>query len=500
MKVLFINPLIKKQTQNPLLNSVVFSGPTLGLGHVAAYLRQQQKIPVRIIDEVATPLTDELLNAELDKIKEPLIVGISCLTATYSRAKELAFKIKARKKGTAIIFGGVHPTAVPDESLETGVADIVVRNEGEVTMDELYQALSKGASVETIKGISFKKNGQVIHTPRREQTDLSVLPEFPYDLYDQNIKSYSDFAFMLTSRGCPFDCIFCSNRVVTGKVFRTFSIDYTINQMGKLINKYDQKSIFFGDDNFVADKRRFFELTNEIMNHGFHKKAFFTCQIHGRDMTDEILEQMKEANFKTIFCGMETSSERLMKLVNKRETVEEVKRGLLAAHKWDLLTSTTFIYGLPTETRKERLDSARLSRQLPLDSARFNIAIPYPGTKLFDIAKAEGRLKISPEWRNFNVQYYVFANDIPYVPAGTRLYALIFDTMWANIRFYLRWKVIMTTIFKTDNTGGAVISLQNRRGSLKLYVNFTRIMWMIAGRFIYVFFRFCGERVLGKVQ
>lgn len=499
MKVIFINPILKKETQHPLLRSVVFSSPPLGVAYVAAYLRKEHPdVDLTIIDEVATLLSDDELIDEISETRDLVLIGVSTLTATYSRAIELAQKIKSARSDAVVIFGGVHPTALPEESLKTGFVDIVVRYEGEITMVEIYEAFLKGANFYEIKGISYIKEGKIYHNPQREYIDLNILPKFPYDLFEHNIKKYSDFGFMLSSRGCPFDCIFCSNRLITGRRYRTFNNDYVIEQMETLINKYDQKSIFFGDDTLVSDKKRFFNLVDTILERNLHKKAFFIAQLRGEDMTREILEYMKKANFRSLFCGIETSSERLMTFINKRETFNEVKEGVELAASKGFLTSATFIYGLPTETREDRKDSFRLARRLPLDSARFNIAIPYPGTKLFEIAKDEGRLHIAPRWTNFNVQYYLFGDDIPYVPVGTEKFTIIFETMWANIKFYLNPKVIITTIIKTDITGGIVISLQNRKNTLRLYINMLKIAALITRRLMYVSWKVFQKRFLKR--
>ena len=495
MNVLFINPLLRKETQHPIITSMVLSSLPLGLGCVAGYLREKNKLDIKIIDEVVEPLSDEGLTRELGNFNGPLIVGFSCLTATHSRAIELATKIKKIKQDTFIVFGGVHPTVMPEESLSTGVVDVVIRSEGEMTMNELCNALNAHADWRSIKGISYCVEQQNFrHNPLREYTNLNVFPKFPYDLFERNINSYSDFGVVLSSRGCPFDCIFCSNRIVTGKRFRVFEIPYVVEQIELLVKKYQQKSINFADDNFVVNKKRFFELTNAIMEKGLHKHAYFSCQYRGEDMTEEVLEQMKRMNFRMLFCGIETSSQRLMNVLDKSEMVDDIKQGVKLSHSKGMLTSGTFIMGIPTETRKDRFDSMKFSRQLPLDSTRFNIAIPYPGTRLFEIAKQEGRLHIASGWKNFNVQYYLFGDDIPYVPATSGRYSLIFDTMWANMRFYLRPKILFTIIFKKYDVFGGAVSLQNRRKRVNTYCNIFKIASFMVRRFAYIAIRALFER------
>ncbi|MDP3788900.1 MAG: cobalamin-dependent protein, partial [Candidatus Omnitrophota bacterium] len=305
-KVLFINPNIKKETQHPILNSVVFSSPPLGLSYVVACLREKHPDAcIKVFDEIAMPLSDAEICREVSDRGQPVIVGISALTATYSRTIEIARRIKESNPDAVVVFGGVHATALPEEVLMTGYADIVVRNEGEVTMTEVYEALSEGKSITGIQGISYREGGHVVHNKSREITDLSTLPKFPYDLYEQNIRQYSDFGYLLTSRGCPYDCIFCSNRLVTGMRYRTFTIEYVMDQLETLIEKYKQRHILFGDDTIISDKKRFFSLMENIVKRDFHKKARFTAQLRGEDMTEDVLDCMKKANFNAISCGIE---------------------------------------------------------------------------------------------------------------------------------------------------------------------------------------------------
>ncbi len=487
MDVLFINPALKEETQHPVFTSLVLSSVPLGLGYIAGYLRQENNLKVKIIDEVVALLSDSELAKELNSLKEPAIVGISCLTATYSRALELANKIKQIKPHSFVIFGGAHPTALPQESLNTGVVDIVVRQEGEITMKEIYDVLNFGKDLAGVKGLSYLKNGVIHHNPDRELVNLDILSKFPYDLFENNIKKYSDFGLILTSRGCPFDCIFCSNRIVTGKTYRAFSTERVIEQIKELVFKYKQKSIIIGDDNIMVDKRRFFDLSKAIIREGLHNEAFFSAQFRGRDMEEEVLQEMKKINFRVLSCGIETSSEQLMKLIDKKETVSEVKKGIETISAKGFLTNTTFIFGLPTETRQDRINSARLSRRLPLDNCRFNIAIPYPGTKLFEIAKKENRLHIAKDWRNFNVQYYVFGDDIPYFPESSGKFTLMADTMWSNIRFYFRLEKLIKIILRDDLISiGGTISLLNRKKTLRLYVDILKAILFVSKRFIYL--------------
>jgi radical SAM superfamily enzyme YgiQ (UPF0313 family) len=285
-----------------------------------------------------------------------------------------------------------------------------------------------------------------------------MIPPFPYDLFEENIHHYRDFGTIITARGCPFDCIFCSQRAITGRRYRHLSIERVLDEVDLLVNKYGVTNIWFMDDNFVVNKKRAFALLDGIIRAGYNKKTGFVAEMRGESVDYDLLCKMKEANFKIMSLGMESLVPRLLEVVEKAETVEENIRAVQLAHEVGITTSTTFIFGIPTETRQERLETARGARKLPLDDCRFNVAVPYPGTKLYEIAKKEGRLKIKPGWSNFNVQSYMFMDDIPYTPEGTSREELIHDTYMANLRFNLRWKVIKSWLF-SPVSGGMVLTL-----------------------------------------
>ena len=161
----------------------------------------------------------------------------------------------------------------------------------------------------------------------------------------------------------------------------------------------------------------------------------------------------------------------------------------MMTHKVGMKPSATFIFGLPGETRKERLKSYKIARKLPLDNARFNIAIPYPGTKLFEMAKKEGRLKILKDWENFNVQYYMMEDNIPYVPKGLNKYTLLYDTMKSNLQYYLRPKGIIS-LLKSPLSGGGVISMpRNWYSSSCTISNMIKLGLFLGTKFIIISFK-----------
>lgn len=487
--MILIKPSIHSESQSPLIDPFIYNTFPTSLGFLAGYLREHNKIVPQIIDEHIFYLNGKNLEKVIKEDKGPKIVGITIITINSYRAYELAKLIKKIDNEYLIVLGGIHATVLPEECLNNTEVDIVVRGEGEQTLSELVKCVTDGIDYKKAKGISYKDDGSIVHNQKRELIDLNLIPPFPYDLFDSTYEFYRDFGTTISSRGCPYDCIFCSQRAISGQKYRFAPNERVLSEIDMLINKYRQKKIWFMDDNFLVNKNRALSLINSIIERGFHKKAGFVAEMRGESVTEDILKKMKEANFLVASFGMETCSQRLLDLINKNEKVEDNIRAIEMAHKAGIGTSATFIFGLPTETRKERLETARLARKIPLDDARFNVAVPYPGTKLFEIAKKEKRLSIRPAWSNFNVQFYMFGDDIPYVPENTNKYLLMRDTFIANLRFNLRLKALINFI-TSPISGGMVLTLPKRwYFSGKELQNICKLGIYILKRFFVLYFR-----------
>ncbi len=486
--MILINPSVRADSQSSAIRPFIYSTFPTGLGVIAAYVRQYNQISPVLFDEQIEPFTDESLERAVRENPDPKVVGLSLLTINSTRAYELAGKIKEIDPKVLIVVGGIHPTVLPEECLSAQGVDIAVRREGEATFSQLVECVRQGKSYENLAGISYRRNGNFVHNPDRPNIqDLDTIPPFPYEIFEANRDRYRDFGTVISSRGCPFDCIFCSQRAITGRQYRYFSKERVLAEVGTLVNRYGVPNIWFMDDNFVVSKKRAFELLDGIIAAGYHRKTTFVAEMRGESVSYELLRKMKEANFKIMSLGMETLVPRLLKVVEKGETVEENIRAVQMAHEIGLSTSTTFIFGIPGETRADRRETAKKARRLPLDDARFNVAVPYPGTKLYDIAKREGRLVIKPGWSNFNVQSYMFMDDIPYTPEGTTREELIHNTYMANLRFNFRWKIIKSWLF-SPISGGMVLTLPRRWYlSPKETGKLISLVFMIAKRFFRVF-------------
>ncbi len=452
--MILINP---KSTKFGIFERYVPLSVPIGVGCLAGYLLQHGK-KVEIIDEHIEPLSRELLDNLLEKISRPYIFGISTLTACAKRSYDISNRIKTWYPDSTVILGGIHPTVLAEEALANPAVDFVIKGEAEKTLLELYDAVKNNKDHSQIKGLSYKAGGKFTHNPPAELPALDDFPPFPYQLFDNDQGKYN-FGFIASSRGCPYDCIFCSQRTISGQKFRYVPEEIVIGEIGVLINKYGQTHINFVDDNFTANKQRIFRLCEMMIKNGFHEKATFDCQTRADAVNDEILALLKKAGFRVINYGLETASERLMVLLNKKETVAENVAAVKLAKKYGFGVSGTFIFGLPTETREDRWQAYKMAKDLDLDYVRFNNATPYPGTKLYEIAEEEGRLFVEKGWSNLNacaslVQDSMTESRLPYVPKGCDEKELRKDIIKANLLFSLRPKRVFKLLTKRIGPAG----------------------------------------------
>ncbi|MDD5440438.1 MAG: radical SAM protein, partial [Candidatus Omnitrophica bacterium] len=323
--ILLINPAVNPASQNKVVNAIITTVVPTSLASLAAFLIKRGIDAFDIVDEQIDYINDSGLARLVGNLKEPRIVGISTLTITSKRAYDLAARIKKIDPRVIVVLGGIHPTVLPEEALRHDAVDVVVRGEGEETFEELIGRVAAGRDYGDIKGISVRKNGRIAHNPDRPLiANLDDIGAFPYHLFKKNIDRYHSFSALLTSRGCPYGCTFCSSRNISGRTYRYHSIERVLADIALLADTYGQKVIWFMDDNPAADPRRFMSLIDAVMREGLHKKVEFHGSMRGDNLNEEMLKKARQANFRMIAFGLETTSETLMKEINKGETVKQV--------------------------------------------------------------------------------------------------------------------------------------------------------------------------------
>lgn len=427
---------------NPKLNVLysfdflVAKSIPLSLGYIAAYL-QERNYTVQIIDEEVEVLSERKLR-EITADKRQLF-GISCLTPTAGRAYQLSGLIKSVFPSSTVILGGIHCTALPEEALAHSSVDLVVRGEGEPVIEEIVCRHHQGKDFTNIPSCSYRRNGGIVHNPVAPLIDIDSLPNIPFHMFDSKVY---DMGFMFSSRGCPYDCAFCSQRAVNGKTFRYRSTEKVIAELKALTAAYQPSNIVFLDDIFTVNKKRVRELCTAMVRAGLHTRAEYSITTRGDCIDQEILTMLRSANFKGLNVGVETASDVLMQVINKNESVSDIVKGIRLAQQHGFTIDTTFIYGIPGETRADRVESLRLATFLDVDKARFNNATPYPGTKFYEIARRENNLNIVGHWENFTPTGVLASSNpdaaaLPYYPQGSTPQEIIRDVIQANMLYFL---------------------------------------------------------------
>jgi len=329
--------------------------------------------------------------------EEVVCLGISCKTGTQIfNGLEIAKFVRTHST-IPIVWGGVHPTLLPEQTLENEFVDIVVRKEGEETMLELTTALEKNRSLVDIQGISYKENGKIVHNPDREFIDLNKQPLPHWELL--NLHHYTGeqkgnkFVNIATSRGCPFNCGYCYVNVFHKRKWRTLSVNNALERMTVLINKHGINRFQFDDEEFFIDIERGRELLKQFKKLNISWEASLRIDSILR-MDDAFLELMKQSGCLNLDVGVESGSNRMLKLMNKKITREETIEANRKLAKSNLSPKFLFMVGLPTETLEDIRESVSLALQLKRENNKvrvsFAIFTPYPGSELHDLAISHG--------------------------------------------------------------------------------------------------------------
>ncbi|MDO8577856.1 MAG: radical SAM protein [Dehalococcoidales bacterium] len=379
----------------------IFRFPPLGLGYIASALIRAG-YEVDILDCTFLKKEETFYKALRTAAD---VVGIYAMVSMQGNAREFARHL--RKRCRLLIAGGPLPTCDPESFLDA--FDIVVTGEGERTIVQVLEADKIGCDLETIPGIVFRKGkigvagnpeGKIVHTPPRPlEPDLDGIPLPTRELLPN--QKYIEFwkkkgvpatTSVMTTRGCPFSCDFCSNAVF-GNSYRERSVVNVIDEVEHALSLGYQR-IHFADDVFTLKKDRVVRFCEEIMGRNLH----FAWECLGRvDSIDASLAgKMKKAGCDRIFFGIESGNDAVLKMMNKNITVEKARRAVYAAHEAGIKTGAFLMLGYPGETDETILNSIRFAGSLPLDYLSYTVPYPLPGTALYGRTKD----KVTKEWEN----------------------------------------------------------------------------------------------------
>jgi len=447
MKVLLINPDYEiERYMGRHFGRMGWVMPPMGLLYLAAQL-EAEGVKVAVYD---AQVDERSLDEALGEF-EPAIVGITCATALVASTLTAARIAKERLSGVTVVVGGVHPTVRPDDLAADDHVDVAVRGEGLHTIVEIARAVAAGApdGFDEIRGISFRREGEVVHNLSRPlEPDVDAFPFparhlVPMEIYrmspDLSIRPPMDIVF--GAYGCPYDCVFCAAQSVMGGSFRARSIDNIFAEIDRVVREQNPRTLLMGDDNFVLSKERTLDFCDRYRARGYHETLPWQIATRVDSVDGEILRAMAEAGCYLVSFGIESGVGRLLDTVEKGAEVEQAETAVRLAKQAGLIVRATFILGLPGETVADSEATVRFSRKLPLDQVRFALATPFPGTKLWEIAKAEGSVD-TDDWMRLSSMGGYRSDELFYVPKGRDSEELKRLQRRANFGFYFRPRIM----------------------------------------------------------
>lgn len=411
LKILFVNP--PGEFQNPVL--------PLGLASIAAYLQSKDAdLEVSIIDAWAEKIGLPEL-AERTAQSQADIVGIYIASPRYDDSKQAIEACRKALPDSLIIAGGPHPSAVPEETLkDITQLDICCIGEGEETMYQLAQAVKNNTPLYQVDGIALrnKKNGEIIFTNARsfiENLDSLPFPArelFPLDKYKVQppLGRKKPYFSMITSRGCPYQCAFCTKAVFKTK-YRARSAKNICDEIEYLISKYGAKEIQFYDDDFTLDMKRAEEICDEILKRNI--KIRWACSTRVDQISENLLKKMKAAGCWHVMYGVESGNQKILDSIKKGFTVEQIIKAFELTRKIGMQTFCSVIYGLPGETKETLKETFDLVKKLRPNFYSGGSLRIFPGSYIFEsIKKGEytGKTRTLNKDEGLTIGFFVKGN------------------------------------------------------------------------------------------
>ena len=414
--------------------------PPEGLLYVAAALEDRGHQVTVIDNEVLGLNDDELLNKIAHT--QPEMVGMGATTPEFPRIANL-LNIIHNELGAVTVLGGPHGSAISENIISSNPGIYyVVRGEGEITTVELVESLKNGVPPESLPGLAFRRNGEVVLTPDRPLiSDLDKLPWPARHLLDSHEYRYpsrgrgmQEVATMITSRGCPYSCIFCYS--MHGHQVRYRSVDSVINEVESVINDYGIRYIIFHDECFTLSKKRVLNFCDEVLRKQLDIRWF--CFTRGDTIDEEMAERMAAAGCVKISLGVESGSQEMLDRSGKRTRLDKIDRAFRILDKAGIETRGSFIVGLPGENRQSLQNTVDFAKSLKMYHFGLNIATPYPGTKMWQMAEKGDGIR----FENMDFSAFRRWGNAVVATDGLEAHDLVQAQRKALIQFYLRPKIL----------------------------------------------------------
>jgi len=435
--VMLINPY----DENAVKNALGFITPPLNLMYLASSL-EEKSYSVKIIDDDLLQKGYENVSKQAEKLN-PQLVGVTATTSTIKSALKYLELIKNILPESLTVIGGPHTTFMPYETLKNSDnLDVVVIGEGEETMVDLADHATQNIEdINDVNGIVYRdlKDGNLRTTEKRPLIkDLDKLPFparhlVPFDSYGV---SQEQTGGIITSRGCVYNCNYCSSSLIMGKKFRSRSPGNVVDEIEELIDTYHINDIGFMDDTFMLNKKRASDIADEIKARDLDLTFVASSRVDRVDKS--LLENLKSSGLKTIYYGVESGSQRILDLMKKGITLKNVEDAVKMAKDVNLEVLTSFILGYPGETEEDMNTTIDFSTKLDSDYCQYSILTPFPGTPIYkDLI--EKNLIDNEDWD----RYTVLKPILKYNELGLNKKLVERKLATAYLKFYARPKYLL---------------------------------------------------------
>lgn len=434
----------------PYKSSALGSGlfPPLGLGYLATAV-QKRGHEVKILDCVKERIKQQGYRDYIIK-NEPDIIGVNSWSCSVNETKEILQIAKEVDSRIITVVGGPHPSAVPREAMGFFTdADFGFKGEAEIGLPMLIDLLSeqRETGMSEIPGLLWRKDG---HCQENEQAYHSDLDDFDYLAWDLiHPEGYvkagtivsGKTAPVITTRGCPYLCTFCSPHIIAGRKIRYRSAEHVIHEIKSLRDSYGIEKIAIMDENFTFNKKYAMELCNKIIEGKLGLKFFLPNGVRLDTLDEELLLLLKKAGFlPSVAVGIESGSERILKMIKKNLSKQIIKEKIELMRRLKFRPIGYFILGFPSETKEEMYETLRFASELKLYRAAFSPLMLLPGTEIYKSLESGCGL---PQGYDFS---QLVTDNITYAPAGMTIKEFIAVRKDIVLKFNLQLRVIFDYI------------------------------------------------------
>ncbi|MFH1351955.1 MAG: radical SAM protein, partial [bacterium] len=366
----------------------------LNLGMLASYIRESGNYDCSIVDFEVLPAETPFQMAEIILKQSPKYVCFTTLTPRFPVVVKISQEIMKLDSSVVTIVGGSHVTGTPMTSMYEGIKYGIV-GEGETALLELIDTLEKKRDTGAIKNLLYRKDGKIKVNPVRPFIkDLDSLPFPAWDL--MKIDEYEDPTYfgkgphlaLFTSRGCPYDCIFCASEVTWKKKLRFRSAESVVDEIRYIADTLKVKNIAFFDDSFAADRKRAIDICNRLTAENLN--VHYSVQFRADYVSEELVNALKKSGCCFAGIGVESGNVDILKKIGKKETKDQFRRAIRIMKEANLTCFASYIFGHPGDTHETIKETMEFAFELDADQSKFMVLASYPGTQVYQLACRKG--------------------------------------------------------------------------------------------------------------